>query len=81
MSGRIPKRVQISGRWHEVSEAWAGTLELKEYGGPVKYKTEKPYPVLHPNVYHVRDTNGNKVGEFDTGTYSSYSGSVTAIEL
>jgi hypothetical protein len=78
---KIAKRVQIDGKWYDVSEGWAGTLHLSQWMSPVAYTTRNPYPVLHPDLYSVHDTNGNKVGEFRLGDWPSYSGGVTGLEV
>ena len=77
---RIPRRVQINGEWYDVQEGWAGRLNMSKFMAPIAYTTENPHPVLHPNLYFVHDTNGNKVGEFHTGD-RSYSGAVTGLEM
>ena len=79
----IPKKMKIDGKTYEVQEAWAGKLEIKQYGGPVEYTTSKPNPVLHPGSYHVHDKNGNKVGEFFISTFGNvtYSGCVAGLEF
>jgi hypothetical protein len=75
----IPRSMKINGWDYEVRE-YFGNLEMCKYGGPIEYKTVNPMPVLHPNIYHVCDLNGNKVGEFDTNSRSC-SGCVNSIEM
>ena len=79
----IPKKMKIGSFTYEVRVAWAGKLELAQYGGPVEYTTSKPHPVLHPGTYHVNDKSGNKVGEFAISTFGNvtYSGCVTGLEF
>jgi hypothetical protein len=74
-----PKRVQVSGKWYDVREGWAGKLELSEYMSPLKYTANEPYAHIS-NLYFVYDTGGSKVGEFNTEN-RSYSGSVTGFEM
>jgi len=75
----IPKRVQIGGTWFDVREGWAGKLELFEYMKSPQYTAKEPYMHID-NLFHVYDTSGSQVGEFNT-THRSYSGRVTNIEL
>ena|GEM_PF-1024424 len=81
---QIPKRVNINNRWYDVSEGWAGALELSEWMAPTKYIAREPY--IHINgLFFVYDTEGNKVGEFhipnDYGLPSSCSGCVVCLEM
>ena len=76
---RIPKRVEVSGTWFDVREGWAGKLELHEYNRNPQYTAKEPY-IHMDNHFHVFDTNGNKVGEFNTSN-GSCSGYVNSFEL
>ena len=78
--GQIPKRVEISGKWYDVREAWGGKLELFEYMKSPQYTASEPYMHVN-NLYHVYDTYGSKVGEFKTDDRWSCSGIVSSFEL
>jgi len=79
MSGKpIPKRVQVDGKWYDVSEGWAGTLNLCEWNTP-KYTAREPYAHI-TNLYFVYDTDGNKVGDFNLENVTC-SGSVNDFEM
>ena len=78
MSRKKPKRVKIDGQWYDASE-WMGSLELRSFGSPTKYKASEPY-VHISNLYFVYDSNGSKIGEFSIDN-RSYSGRVTDFEV
>ena len=59
---RIPSSVQFGGKSYNVSEGWAGSLNLS-YDGPVKYKA---HPTHVDGWYEICDLNGNKVGDLNT---------------
>ena len=77
--GRIPRRVEIYGKWFDVREGWAGKIELFEYMKSSEYTANEPYMHID-NLFHVYNSGGSKVGEFNTD-HRSYSGCVTNIEL
>jgi len=76
---RNPSRVEIKGKWFDVKEGWAGTLELSEYMKSPEYTAKEAFAHVD-NLFHVFDTNGNKVGEFHTDN-NTYSGIVTGIQM
>ena len=76
---RIPKRVEINHTWYDVREGWAGKLELSEYMKSPQYTADEPYMHIN-NLFHVYDTSGCKVGEFDTN-HRTWSGRVTDLEM
>jgi hypothetical protein len=78
MSRRIPRRVEIGGKWYDVREGWAGKLELHEYMKSPEYTADEPYAHIN-NLFFVY-SNGSKVGEFHTDN-RSYSGVVTDFEM
>jgi hypothetical protein len=75
----IPKRIEVSSKWFDVREGWAGTLELFEYGKYPQYTAKEAYMHIN-NLFFVYDTNGSKVGEFDTNNRSC-SGCVTNYKM
>ena len=76
---KIPKRVEIYGKWYDVREGWAGKLELFEYMKSPEYTANEPFMHIN-NHFHVYNTSGSKVGEFHTDN-RSYSGCVTNFEM
>jgi len=71
MAGKLfPTRVKIDGKWYNAREGFGSTtgmLELSD-SGKIALVTEftAKEPFMHiSNLYHVFDTDGNKVGEFD----------------
>lgn len=79
MSNRkIPRRVEIRGKWYDVRERWAGKLELHEYMKSAEYTANEPYAHI-TNLFFVYDSSGNKVGEFHTDN-RSFSGVVTGFD-
>jgi len=79
MNWKKPKRVEINGRWYNVSDGWAGALDMSEFMSPISYTAKAPYVHLM-NLYFVYDSNGNKIGEFDV-EHRSHSGCVTGLEM
>ena len=76
---RVPKRVEISGKWYDVREGWAGKLELHEYMKSHEYIADEPFAHIN-NLFYVYNINGSKVGEFHTENNSN-SGAVTSFEM
>ena len=76
---KIPKRVEVSGKWYDVREGWAGKLELLEYMKSPEYTANEPYNHIN-NLFYVYDTYGSKVGEFSTDNRSC-SGCVNGFEM
>jgi len=76
---RIPKRVEVGGKWYDVREGWGGKLELCEYMKSPQYTASEPYIHMN-NHFHVFDTYGSKVGEFNTDNRSC-SGYVNSFEM
>ena len=76
---RIPRRVEISGKWYDVREGWAQKLELYEYMKSPEYTADEPYAHI-TNLFFVYNSSGNKVGEFHTDNRTC-SGSVNSFEL
>jgi len=76
---QIPKKIRIDDKWYDVSEGWAGTLNLNQWMNPVKYTAREPYIHIN-NFYFVYDTNGVKIGELDIAN-RSYTGSVRDFEM
>ena len=76
---RIPKQVKIDEKWYNVREGWAGTLELNEWMGDLKYTAKEEQAHIN-NLFSVYDANNNKVGEFHTDN-GTCSGSVSDLEL
>jgi uncharacterized membrane protein YhaH (DUF805 family) len=82
---RIPKRVKIDEKWYRAGKEADGTFSFKDdsnYHGSttkVEYTAKKPNPVLHPNFFHIFNTNGSQVGEFWTEP-KSYSGCISDLE-
>jgi len=58
----IPESVTINGKSYNVSEGWAGTLNLSNFG-PVEFTAREPFAHIS-GLFFVYDKNGNKVGEF-----------------
>ena len=75
---KIPRRVEIRGKWYDVREGWGGKLELCEYMKSPEFTADEPFGHIN-NLYHIYDTNGNKVGEIHTDN-GSYSGVVSSYE-
>ena len=78
-SRRIPRRVEVKGKWYDVRDGWAGKLELHEYMKHPEYTANEPYAHI-TNLFFVYDSDGNKVGEFHTDN-RSHSGAVSSFEL
>jgi len=76
---KIPKRVEINGKWYDVKEGWAGKLELFEYMKHPEYIADEPYAHIN-NLFFVYNNNGSKVGEFHTENRSC-SGNVNSFEI
>ena len=76
---KIPKRVEIRGKWYDVREGWAGKLELYEYMKYPEYTANEPYVHIN-NLFFVYNSSGSKVGEFHTDNKTK-SGLVTNFEL
>ena len=75
-----PKRVQINNKWYDVGDGWAGSLELSTWMCTPAEMLKAKEPFIHMNnFWHVFDSQGNKVGEFDMDN-RTYSGCITAIE-
>jgi hypothetical protein len=74
-----PKRVKIKGQWYDTGEGLDGSLEFRAYGSPIYYKAREPF-VHISNFYHLYDSSGNKVGEFDIDNRTC-SGYVTDVEI
>ena len=62
---RIPKRIEIRGKWYDVREGWAGKLELYEYMKHPEYTADEPYMHIN-NLFFLYNSSGSKVGEFHT---------------
>ena len=62
---RIPRRVQVNDTWFDVTEGWAGKLELSENMKHPQYTASEPYMHIN-NLFYVYDSNDYKVGEFHT---------------
>ena len=71
MSRKIPRRVEIRGKWYDVREGWAGKLELHEFMKSPEFTADEPFAHMR-NFYHVYDKGGSKIGEIhmDNGTCS-----------
>ena len=76
---RIPRRVEVRGKWYDVREGWAGKLELHEFMKHPEFTADEPYAHI-TNLFFVYDSGGSKVGEFHTDN-RNYSGAVTSFEL
>jgi len=76
---RIPKRVQVDWRWHEVRAGWAGKLELYEHSHTPNFTAEQPY-VHISSLYFVYNSNGSKVGEFHIDN-NTCSGNINSFEM
>ena len=76
---KVPRRVEIKGKWYDVCEGWAGKLELYEYMKSPEYTADEPFAHVQ-NLYYVYDSSGNKVGEFHTEN-KSHSGGVSNYEM
>lgn len=76
---RIPKRVQIDGKWLDVKEGWAGRLDLVEWMSSAKYTAREPYHHIN-NLFWVYDADDRKVGEFHTDN-RTWSGVVAGFEM
>ena len=79
MSLKKPKRVRIADLWFDVSDGWAGALDLGRFMSPIKYKAKEAYAHIW-NLFYVYDSSGNKVGEFNT-EHKTVSGLVTDLEV
>jgi len=75
---KIPRRVEIGGKWYDVREGWAGKLELCEYMKNPEYTADEPFAHIN-NLYHVYNSSGSKVGELHTEN-GSCSGVVSNFE-
>ncbi|GHT44647.1 hypothetical protein FACS189454_02640 [Planctomycetales bacterium] len=67
-TNRIPDKIKINDVWYDnIREECTGEVKIRKGAGdPVEYTARKPNPILHSNYYHIYDTYGNKVGEFNT---------------
>ena len=74
---RIPKRVEVSGRWYDVREGWAGKLELHEYMKAAEYFATE---TMIDGIWNVTNSNGSKVGEIDMRYYKDFKGIITDVE-
>jgi hypothetical protein len=76
---KIPRRVQVGGKWFDVRSGWANKLELYEYMKSPQYTASEPYAHIN-NLFFVYDSGGSKVGEFHTDN-RTWTGSVGGFEL
>jgi hypothetical protein len=75
--GKKPNRVEINRRWYDVSDGWAGKLELHEFmKAPEYFATE----AMTDGVWNVTDSGGSKVGEIDMRYYKDFKGIITDVE-
>jgi hypothetical protein len=78
---QLLKRVKIDDKWYDVSEGWAGTLNLSWGSGSDIRKFTAKEPYAHMNdFYFVYDENENKVGEIDINN-RSHTGQVSDFEI
>ena len=59
---RIPKRIEINGKWYDVRVGWTGRLELYEFMKNPKFTADEPYAHMR-NFYHVYHSCGRKIGD------------------
>ena len=76
---RVFKGVTINGKTYYAHESLTGGYNLSTFGGPHEFTARIAYAHID-DLYFVYDSNGNKVGEFNTG-YGRCSGAVTSIQM
>ena len=65
-SNHFPNEIRIDDVWYRnIRRVCTGDVEIRKgMGDSIEYVARNPHPILHPNLYHIYDTRGNKVGEF-----------------
>ena len=76
---KIPKRVEINGKWFEVREGLAGRLELHEFMKNPEFTADQPYTHMK-NFYHVYHSSGRKIGDLHLDN-EMCSGAVSGFEV
>ena len=75
---KVPKRIEINGKWYDVRIGWTGKLELYESMKNLKYTADEPY-AHRKNYYQVYHLCGRKIGDLHMD-YKMCSGAVSNFE-
>ena len=59
---KIPKRVEVRGKWYDVRGGYAGKLEFFEYMKSPEFTADEPFAHMR-NFYYVYDGSGTKVAK------------------